>query len=229
MKSYIIHIKNHSASKAQARDCLLSCAKKFDAELFAGVTPDTLGDYELKYSFIEMNPSRANDYFFQNQKKYKTKKSCFMNHVRLWHKCVERNEPIAVLEHDAICKRKWDNVEFDECLILNLNSAVYFNRNIKKNLEGKYTYKHHGTTDVREADYKFKYWKENIWKGGTLIPGTAAYAITPKGAQRLIDSVYKNGWDQSDFFINGNNVHLQYASPEYFKFNERNLKTSWGI
>ena len=61
------------------------------------------------------------------------------------------------------------------------------------------------------------------------MPGTAAYAVTPKGAQRLLDSLFKNGWDQSDFFINSKNVKIEYASPEYFGFNGQNLRTSGGL
>lgn len=62
-----------------------------------------------------------------------------------------------------------------------------------------------------------------------MIPGTAAYAVTPKGAKKLLDSLHKNGWEQSDFFINTFNVKMQYTIPEYFTFKHSNLNTSHGV
>jgi len=41
--------------------------------------------------------------------------------------------------------------------------------------------------------------------------------------------IHKNGWDQSDFFINTKNVKMQYTIPEYFTFKHSNLNTSHGV
>ena len=62
-----------------------------------------------------------------------------------------------------------------------------------------------------------------------MMPGTAAYAITPKGAKRLIENLSTTGWEQSDYFINTFNVKIQTASPEYFTFKLKNLNMSHGI
>jgi GR25 family glycosyltransferase involved in LPS biosynthesis len=228
MKSYIIKIKGHAKSEEQAEKCINSTMLYgFDSEFFNGTTPKTLADAEKIHNFGIMKPSRVFNFRVENLKKYLTKKSCFMNHVILWNKCLEINEPIVVLEHDALAIRKWDNATFKEVLILNINSAKKHNRNVGSRM-GKYEYKQEGHTEIHELNYPFRYKMENIWKGGCLMPGTAAYAITPAGATKLLDSLYKNGWDQSDFFINSKNVHIEYASPEYFGFNGKNLNTSKG-
>lgn len=229
MKTFIIRIENHNRSKEQAEKCMNSAImNSYDAEFFNGTTPDTLFDAEKIWKFGVMEPSRAYSFKGENIQKYFTKKSCFMNHVILWNKCVERNEPILVLEHDALAKRKWDNAHFSEVLVMNIMSAKKHNPNVGKKMVG-FEYKKKGYTEIRELDYQFRYWKDNIWKDGCLMPGTASYAITPAGASRLLASLYKNGWDQSDFFINSKNVYIQYASPEYFGFNGQNLKTSRGL
>ena len=62
-----------------------------------------------------------------------------------------------------------------------------------------------------------------------MMPGTASYAITPKGANKLLKAVEKHGWEQSDFFINTKNVHIQYVVPEYFTFTLKNLNMSHGF
>ena len=46
-----------------------------------------------------------------------------MNHVRLWNKCIELNETIAVIEQDSFCVRSWQPVAFDDVLIMNFESA----------------------------------------------------------------------------------------------------------
>jgi len=62
-----------------------------------------------------------------------------------------------------------------------------------------------------------------------MMPGTAAYGITPKGAKKLLDSLTKHGWEQSDYFINNYNVKIQTMMPEYFTFKLKNLNMSHGI
>ena len=61
-----------------------------------------------------------------------------------------------------------------------------------------------------------------------MAPGTAAYAITPKGAMKMLKAVQKYGIDQSDFMINSHNIEMQCLIPSPVKFNKINLSTSYG-
>lgn len=61
-----------------------------------------------------------------------------------------------------------------------------------------------------------------------MVPGTAAYAVTPKGARKLLEAFKTNGFEQSDFFINDKNVKIQYLKPAICKFNKEYITTSWG-
>lgn len=232
MKAFVIYIKHHVESELAAKECLESCeGRGFEAELFEGVTPNTLALWDNHYNLKPIPNSRAESYFKSDKKKHDTKKSCFTNHVILWKKCVELKEPIAVLEHDALCKRPWENLEFEHVLCMNMNASMQHNRNLWKHFKGTYTYSSKGKTEILNTDdnYKFRYWKDNMFKDGVCIPGTASYAVTPAGAEKLLDTAFSYGWDQSDFFINGKNITLQHASPEYFEFSGDNLRTSHGF
>jgi len=61
-----------------------------------------------------------------------------------------------------------------------------------------------------------------------MIAGTAAYAITPTGAEKMLRVVEERGLEQSDYIINDMNVKLEYCNPSPVRFNSRNLRTSHG-
>ena len=46
------------------------------------------------------------------------------------------------------------------------------------------------------------YHRKNNYHDSYRIPGTAAYAVTVQGATKLLASLKKNGWEQSDYFVN---------------------------
>lgn len=230
MKANIIYIESHTKSNEAANNCLQSCEKFgiIDAELVSGITPASLSYFEELYRIKPVVNSRAYAYETEQQPMYHTKKSCFFNHVLFWEKVVDKNEPMIFLEHDAVCIREYDYPDFDEVLVLNLDAAFRHNKNLWKKHAYSYIYKDEQSA-VRPLVSSLKYWKENKFKGGYLIPGTAAYAITPKGATRLLESTRMEGWDQSDFFINTKNVNIEYADPQYFAFSGPNMSTSKGF
>ena len=45
----------------------------------------------------------------------------------------------------------------------------------------------------------------------------------------MLDTIYRNGIDQSDFMINSFNLKMQCLIPSPVKFNKINLSTSYGI
>lgn len=228
MKSYVIYVKGNHQSEEYAKTCLRSClVNGFDAEMFEGVQRSTLNYWdEQTGNLAPMKDSRAQGHFNDTVKRYETKKSCFLNHVRLWNKCVELDEPIAVLEHDAYCSRGWDNVSFDELLILNITSA--FNQKVFQSLKPKINSIDWGFGLCTYTNSPLVYTKNENFKGGLMMPGTASYAITPKGAKRLLKHL-ELGWEQSDYYINSKSVNIQYMIPEYFTFKLPNLRMSHGI
>lgn len=228
MKAFIIHIKENEKSEYTANLAYESCIEHgYDPELFNGITPETINEWDKKYNLTVMNPSHMYDrQIGLNGSKYtyECKYSNFLNHYTLWNKCIELGESIICLEHDVIALKKWE-CEFDELLVLNIYSGLYqeiFDCDLKPNLyEGVNTYEN------KYLNYK----SHNIWQHAGMIPGTASYAISPKGAKRLIDNVKKHGWDKADYIINTKSVHMQYVYPEYFQFSHHiveNQRTSHG-
>jgi len=50
--------------------------------------------------------------------------ACFTSHYLLWKKCVELNEPILILEHDAIFKQNIPEIDFDMCITFGRPSYI---------------------------------------------------------------------------------------------------------
>lgn len=176
-----------------------------------------------------MKKSRAEDFYKeQNTNRFLSKRSIFANGYSLWEKCIELNENIVILEHDSICIRKWDFPDIDDILILNIQSA--FNQKLLKEFVKKNKKKFpHIQKGINRYSSPFIYHRKNVYHGSFIMPGAAAYAISPKGAKKLIDSAEKYGWEQNDHFINTHNVKINYVAPEYFKLKTPNLNLSFGF
>lgn len=229
MRAYIIYIKGNTQSEKIANLGLstsLDCGYK--AELFEGITPATLKTHVDKYKLSVIQPGHMYDRSIGiNGSKlvFESKYSNFLNHYTLWHRSIELNEPIVILEHDVIAVSAWQDYLFDELLVLNMRSGLYqeqFKKDKKPDLyAGIHTY----------SNPFFTYKSQNIWQHGSMIPGTAAYAITPKGANRLIHNVKQYGYEKADYIINTKTVHMQYIQPDVFILSHHimpNLRTSHG-
>jgi len=227
MKAFIVHI-NHPDSIRYANQALESFNKHqgWEPVLFEGITPETLPSWESRLSIRMKKLSRVANFRRESAKVYNTKKSCSLNHYRLYQKCVELNEPVAFIEHDSHCIGNWVGVEFDDVLVLNPQSAIkkeVFKHLWPKNSEPvKY-----GVNDINFVGLHYRHDPEI--NGAQMIPGTAAYAITPSGAQKLINVYETVGWEQSDFIINTHYVRIQTIMPELFTFKLPNLSMSHGV
>lgn len=232
MKAFIIYVDTNTKSMQYAQQVKKSFHghKGWEPELFVGVNVSTLPDYEKQFP-IETKPnSRAEAFYNSDMKRYRVKKCCSLNHYRLFRKCVEMNEPIAVVEHDSFCVNSLPDIEWDDVLVLNGNSAVkqrQLNYIWDQNIQLKKNGFAQGVNDICIKGLVYRHDPEI--NGSHLMPGTAAYAITPKGAKKMID-VYENiGWEQSDFIINTAYVRIQTIVPELFTFGLPNLAMSHGV
>jgi GR25 family glycosyltransferase involved in LPS biosynthesis len=228
MKGYIHYIKGHAESEKQAQQSLNSFVKHgWDVELVEGITPSTLDETEFDYPLIK--GGRLDDMHRKGDKKYYIKKSCIGNQIRIWRKCVEENRPMAFLEHDSICMAGFYG-SFDEVLVLNIDYA-FLPPSVLAEHPHLRAYKVPAVLSSQQlpSDYPLRYYKPNAYNNCFMAPGTSAYAVTPKGAKRLLDAAEKNGIDQSDFFINTYNVNIEYVSPSPVKLNKINLNTSHNL
>jgi len=223
MKARLHYVKGHIGSEEQAMQSLASFRRYgWDVELVEGVTPDTIDETEFTSKIL--GGSRLEDFAAQDYRKFLVKKSCLFNNLRLMVDCVESNESMIFLEHDSICTANYEEFEFDEFCSLSYEYAFK-----EPTALAKYDW-----TPISLVKgvlpfcrtHPLQYYKNSIYKGSNMTPGTAAYAISPRGAMKVLDAVERNGIDQSDFLINSDVIKLDYLNPSPIRYANTNLNLS---
>jgi GR25 family glycosyltransferase involved in LPS biosynthesis len=225
MKGRIYYIKGHVESEKQSRESLESFLRfDWDVELTEGVTPETLDKNDFDVPLIQ--GGRLESFKKEGKRTFEIKKSCFTNHLKLWKEVVDTNTPMAFIEQDSIACDSFE-LNFKDVIVLNIDYAFSL-PSVLGNHPHLAGYRPPVTLTPLPLpqSYPLRYYKNNIYAGYNMMPGTAAYAITPKAASRLLTATYINGIDQSDFFINTRNVNIEYITPSPVKFNTVNLNTS---
>lgn len=215
MLVFIIHT-DAEISKDYARNCLASFAEfdGWEPDLFLGYTPKTMPRFNVR------KPSRAHVLRNQQNPAFPYKQACSLNHYRLFRKCIEIGEPIAVVEHDSVCIRDWDSPEWGDVLQLNARAAVENCPGLRK----RFSPPADGIHDINIDSYRH----DPRINGARIMAGTAAYAIKPHAAEKMVAAYETEGWEQSDFMLNTSKVRIQTVVPEYFGFGKPNLAMSWG-
>ena len=111
--------------------------------------------------------------------------ACFLSHYRLWEKCINDDEPILILEHDAYFEKKLDpqyiiDSEYD---IIGINDPRGATRKSKE-------YYDKVTSSVKPIIPVPRIDSFNVPQG---LAGNSAYIIKPSGAKQLIDATKKYG------------------------------------
>lgn len=197
MKAYIITLEDNEDSVRAARVCKAS-HKKFENTFEieeVNATTAKLAEVSLKAAGLEWNyPWSGSENDFKSgliKSAYTTadprkRIACFMSHYRLWHRCREQDEPILVLEHDAVFIR---NLDFEQVLwdnpfdILGINNPLMATRKSKDYhdiiMSNSPEYQR-----VPEVDYVM------IPQG---LAGNSAYIIKPNGANTMIELAKEYG------------------------------------
>ncbi len=233
MKAFIIHTQNEDSLELADR-----CKRSFipynnwDAELFEGTSPLTLEHWEEQYPLKMRYYSRVRGFYEKrddspkDKRRYLSKKSCTYSHYRLWKKCVELDEPIVILEHDSVCKSEWDNnIKFDDVLVLNIISAI--NRPM---MMGTAWRRANPNLEIQEGIHdqhiKLMYDQDPNVTDAEMMPGAAAYAISPQGAKKMVTTLEADGWEQNDYIMNTSVVRIQTINPEMFRLRYTNISTT---
>lgn len=228
MNGVLHYVETNRESCKQAVNSINSCLDNdWSVISLEGYTPST---YKAHPTGQRMSMIGGRLYGFYKEKQLRraeTKRACAMNHVRFWETVILEDEPMVFLEHDAIAIDPPQEWKFEHVLILNAEHAFDFGA-----LKGKFgNWKLPKVKEVSELPYDYPLWckvKGSPYFGAKMIPGTAAYAITPEGARLMLDAVDRLGLEQSDYMINEQNVTLEYITPSPFKFADKNLRTSHG-
>jgi GR25 family glycosyltransferase involved in LPS biosynthesis len=198
MKAFVMRKKDDELSERLSDECVAS-GKKFgiDIEKFDGIYSDH--DAILAREGLFPLPSAI-------KKLRNGYKGCFLSHYLVWKKAIEFNEPILVLEHDAVILRPLpENIlsMFDTLLVLDRFSRE---ENYEELLTTEFPLKIHRHERLLKVD--------NLDKqvNRTHIRGAHGVLIKPKGATHLIDSIKKHGYLISDVAIN--QCYMTYYSIE---------------
>jgi GR25 family glycosyltransferase involved in LPS biosynthesis len=111
-KTFVIALKGHPISEAQLTDCLAS-AKKFNwnIEVSWGVNGRSINETLWKHIGVVPLLNKPTMPQIGTQ-------GCFFSHWNLWQQCIKLNEPIVILEHDAIIQGKWEPLLIEDVVKL---------------------------------------------------------------------------------------------------------------
>jgi GR25 family glycosyltransferase involved in LPS biosynthesis len=184
-KTFVIALKEHPISLSQLNDCLLSAkAHNWEVETFWGTNGKTLSLDSWKQ--IGVKP------LLHKGSMHKPGTwGCFFSHWNLWNKCVELNEPIVILEHDAIIQSKWVSIEVSSALV---------------KLHEDYTFKKDSNGWMDPGGFVDS-------DSGQGSVSTHAYCITPEQASKLINFAKTVGGFATDRMMGTKVVNVQHSNP----------------
>lgn len=170
MKTFLIRLKDNKDSIRSAEQTIQSAKKvgySEPIELFDAITPN---NWETVLPF-ENN-------FHLYPRPYHVA-ACFASHYLLWKKCIELNEPILILEHDAIFVDNIPNdLEFNLCI--NFGRPSYIRPDHMLYVEPQ-----DGVGILKQKNYL----------------GHHAYAITPSAAKIFCYDVSRRPLTANDIWI----------------------------
>jgi GR25 family glycosyltransferase involved in LPS biosynthesis len=229
MKAFVITISGHKFSEHQANRCIESGQQigNIAVEIFYGIDKTrarsvmencgltwTWANNNTKQSICPITKLKQRPYYNAN---LEAKIGCSMSHYFLWKLCVELNEPILILEHDAVFVRKMPDINFRG--ICQINDPKGGGRNGSRLQE---TMIRRGTVGVHRKT------PNSIDR---LIPdglaGNSAYMIKPFAAQELIDKYHQLGvWPNDATMCVQLFPYLEEYYPFITKVEHKNRSTS---
>lgn len=176
MKTFIITLSSNEESVKSAERTRQSAKnvgynepiEKFEAVLPTEWQTVLLGGMENEHNA-----------YFQRYKRPDNVAACFASHYLLWKKCVELNEPILILEHDAIFKDNIPDIDFKMCINLGRPSYIQPHQVV-------YEEPSYGVHKLVQKNFL----------------GHHAYAIKPEAAQILCQDAESRHLDANDIFVN---------------------------
>ena len=224
MKCQLLYVKGHQGSEEQSQVALRSLEKfNYDVELIEGITPDTLNEDDFPYG--NLPGGRLQDFADQKSRKYYIKKSVLFNNLKFAQRVIEADEPMILFEHDIIATKPLPDFEFEDFCFLSYEHAFKPPSALAKTPYVAYIISGDPGINDFPPSYPLKYYKDSKYKGAVCSPGAAAYALSPKGARKLLEGV-KAGLEQNDFTLNSHNLRMQYLYPSPISYQQENLNLS---
>ena len=217
MKAFVITIYGDKYSETKANECMVSGAKHGIEVLIwhavnKKIAEDAMTVEGLEWTWADNNtrkrkcPITGLQQFPYTAKDLRAKIGCSMSHYMLWKHCVRIDEPILILEHDAVFIHDFPHdVEFNGICQIN---------------------------DPAGATPKGGWWSQQMKQRGGVgvfektpmhldikgvpdgLAGNSAYMIKPKAAQELINKTKEIGLWINDALI----CRQLFSLEEYYPF-----------
>ena len=197
MKAFVITLWNNEYSQQKADECLTSAAKVgLEVLKWHGVNKDKANEIMdkegLEWTWAHNNtknmicPKTGLQQFPYTAKDIRTKIGCSLSHYMLWKECVELDEPILILEHDAVFLRPLpEDIKFNG--ICQINDPEGATR--KGHWWSQYMIRC-GRAGAHEKTWVTTESERKIPDG---LAGNSAYMIKPWAAQELINKFHELG------------------------------------
>lgn len=190
MKTYIIRLEGHELSTTLAMDC-------FNAAQNLGYNPEyfkAIDKFNVDGFFATHNLKIAKD----DKMNAPGTRGCFASHFSLWKTVEKTKETAIILEHDGMLLKPVDSILGQVKDVCHLDSNDPYGSNYAElvavdNGLGVKPYERDKAKRVT----------------GKYFRGAYSYVLTPVGASKLIEFVYKNGAFTADRTICENAVELQ--------------------
>lgn len=229
MKAFVITLKNNSYSEKSANNCIESAKKfKFYIKKFYGVDKehanDVMGYYGLKWTWANNNLGKITcqktglTHFPYTTSDLRAKIGCSMSHYLLWKKCIELDEPILILEHDAIFLRELPNFKFKGICQINDPAGA-----TRKGTWWSQQMINRNNIGVHEKTWITTENERNIPDG---LAGNSAYVIKPWAAEELLNKFHNIGvWPNDAMMCKQLFPYLEEYYPFITKVNQTQSTT----
>ena len=182
--AYVITLEGHEYSEAKAQRCIDSA--EMEVQRFRAVDADRaleiMHRYKLRWTWTQSGVRHCPKTGLRQHPygQLEPKVGCSMSHYLLWQRCVELDQPILILEHDAVFLRPLPEFEFNGICMIN---------------------------DPEGATHQGAWWSEQMKKRGAGVwpktrlktdrpdglAGNSAYLIKPWAAAELIAAFHEYG------------------------------------
>ncbi len=190
MKAFVITLEGHEYSETKAARCIESAAEfGVEVEKFPAVSrargPYVMNAHSLKWTWAKDNTAIDHCPFTGLRQhpygKLAPKIGCSMSHYLLWLKCCYLNQPILILEHDAVFLRELPDIDF--------KGICQINDPLGATPRGEYWH----NEMVKRGPGVFN--KTKVMKGlqPDGLAGNSAYLIKPFAAKELMEAFRKYG------------------------------------
>ena len=232
-KSFIITLINNYDATIASRNVVNSIKEtksELDPIVFPATTPDTV-DEGLKILDMEnvqytypIKPEQdgldlKSGLYLQHYPtaNIKNRIACMVSHMRLWKECIDRDEPIVILEHDALFTRQFKISDLTNDFkggIVGLNDPRGATRK-----SGEF----HSKVSSKMGLQSVPDLGDNYPQG---LAGNSAYLITPHASKILMRKVKEIGMWPNDAIMNRQFFPWMQVVYPYYTTIQKGLKST---